>query len=186
MQLEAVIKCEEVKAILSQSLFQRLWFTDIPKRQLQLEYRLPGSVIPFFNDIVYNPAHGLQPIMVDPNHSERPLPEGLSISNPIVIIDSSSVSSRRGEGEETAVPQRGYYNQTEADIIVDMVEQLLRCIPGITAVCIGISAPYKMQIITIQERMRIRETWPLGFKVDQILIATADAFQGSEREFMFV
>ena len=33
--------------------------------------------------------------------------------------------------------------------------------------------------------MRERQ-WPTGFKIDQMLIATADAFQGPERKFMFV
>ena len=69
MQLEPVIVCPEVKEILAQSLFQRLWYTDIPKWQLQLQYRLPESVIPFFNENntvnVYNTNHGLQPIIVD-------------------------------------------------------------------------------------------------------------------------
>lgn len=37
----------------------------------------------------------------------------------------------------------------------------------------------------IQDIMRERQ-WPTGFKIDQMLIATADAFQGSERKFMFV
>ena len=176
----------EVKALLTQSLFQRLWFTDIPKRQLQLEYRLSGSVIPFFNETVYNAAHGLQPILMDPERRERPLPAGLSIPSPIVIVDSSAVSKKPGEGEETQVLQRGYSNQTEAETIVEMVEQLVRCVPGTVATSVGISAPYKMQILLIQNLMRARTPWPPGFKVDQVLIATTDAFQGSEREFMFV
>ncbi len=80
MQLEPAILCHEVKAVLVQSLFQRLWFTDIPKRQLQVEYRLPGSVIiEFFNGTVYNEDHGLQPIMMSPDYKERPVPMGLLI-----------------------------------------------------------------------------------------------------------
>ena len=186
MQLEPVILCHEVKAVLIQSLFQRLWFTDIPKRQLQVEYRLPGSVITFFNDTVYNADHGLQPIMMGPNHKERPIPAGLLIKNPIVIVDSSAVSKRPGEGEETQVPQRGYYNETEAETIVEMVAQLLQCLPETKAVAIGISAPYKMQIAQIRDMMGVRKSWPQGFRQDQVLIATVDAFQGSERDFMFV
>ena len=122
--------------------------------------------------------------MIDPERKERPLPAGLLIQNPIVIVDS--VGQRRGEGEETKIPQRGYSNRTEAETIVDMIEHLLRCVPGTTATSIGISAPYKMQILLIQDLMRTRRSWPPGFKLDQVLIATADAFQGSEREFMFV
>ena len=162
MQLEPVILCHEVKAVLIQSLFQRLWFTDIPKRQLQVEYRLPGSVITFFNDTVYNADHGLQPIMMGPNHKERPIPAGLLIKNPIVIVDSSAVSKRPGEGEETQVPQRGYYNETEAETIVEMIAQLLQCLPETKAVAIGISAPYKMQIAQIRDMMGVRKSWPQG------------------------
>lgn len=186
MQLEPVIVCPEVKEILAQSLFQRLWYTDIPKWQLQLQYRLPESVIPFFNENVYNSDHGLQPIMVDSTRKELPLPTGLLIKNPIVLVDSSSIGRKRGEGEETQIINRGFYNSTEAATIVDMVEQLVRCIPGTIATDIGISAPYKMQIGQIQDMIRARQWWPTGFKLDQLLIATADAFQGSERKFMFV
>ena len=186
MQLEPVILCHEVKAVLVQSLFQRLWFTDIPKRQLQVEYRLPGSVIAFFNDTVYNADHGLQPIMMGPDYKERPVPVGLLIKNPIVVVDSTALSKKPGEGEETQVPQRGYYNKTEAETIVEMVAQLLQCLPETKAAAIGISAPYKMQIAQIRDLMGVRKSWPPGFKPDQVLIATVDAFQGSERNFMFV
>jgi hypothetical protein len=97
------------------------------------------------------------------------------IKNPIVIVDS--VGQRGGEDEETKVKryrshkgatptgQRGYSQ-------------------GATS--IGINAPYKMQILLIQDLMGTRGPWPPEFKLDQVLIATADAFQGSEREFMFV
>ena len=149
MQLEPVIVCPEVKEILVQSLFQRLWYTDIPKWQLQLQYRLPKSVIPFFNETVYNANHGLQPIMVDHTRKELPLPTSLLIKNPIVLVDSSSTGRKRGEGEETQVLQRGYYNSTEAATVVDMIEQLLRCIPGTVVADIGVSAPYNMQITQI-------------------------------------
>ena len=186
MQLEPVILCHEVKAVLVQSLFQRLWFTDIPKRQLQVEYRLPGSVIAFFNDTVYNADHGLQPIIMGPDYKERPVPAGLLIKNPIVVVDSTAVSKKHGEGEETQVPQRGYYNNSEAETIVEMVAQLLQCLPETKAKAIGISAPYKMQIAQIRDLMGVRKSWPPGFKPDQVLIATVDAFQGSERDFMFV
>ena len=169
MQLEPVIVCPEVKEILVQSLFQRLWYTDIPKWQLQLQYRLPESVIPFFNENVYNSDHGLQPIMVDPTRKELPLPTGLLIKNPIVLVDSSSIGRKRGEGEETQIINRGFYNSTEAATIVDMVEQLVRCIPGTIATDIGISAPYKMQIGQIQDMIRARQ-WPTGFKLDQLVI----------------
>ena len=118
MQLEPVIICPEVKEILAQSLFQRLWFTDIERRQLQLQYRLSRSVISFFNDIVYNKEHGLQPIMVDPERKERPLPARLSVTNPIVTGSQSflfaSTSSRQvpiaRPRVEPAVHARGVFS----------------------------------------------------------------------------
>ena len=113
-------------------------------------------MIPFFNETVYNAAHGLQPILMDPERRERPLPAGLSIPSPIVIVDSSAVSKKPGEGEETQVLQRGYSNQTEAETIVEMVEQLVRCVPGTVATSVGVSAPYKMQILLIQKLIYYR------------------------------
>jgi len=136
--------------------------------------------------MVYNVDHGLQPIMMGPDYKERPVPVGLLIKNPIVVVDSTAVSKKHGEGEETQVPQRGYYNKTEAETIVEMVAQLLQCLPETKATAIGISAPYKMQIAQIRELMGVRKSWPSEFKQDQVLIATVDAFQGSERNFMFV
>ena len=44
----------------------------------------------------------------------------------------------------------------------------------------------KMHIAQIRDLMGVRKSWPPGFKPDQVLIATVDAFQGSERNFMFV
>jgi superfamily I DNA and/or RNA helicase len=125
-------------------------------------------------------------MMVDPKHKEQPLPAGLIIKNPIVVVDSSAIGKQPGEGKETQVPQRGYYNRTEAETMVEMVAQLLQCVPETKATSIGMSAPYRMQISLVQEMMRDRKSWPQGFKSDHVLIATVDAFQGSEREFMFV
>ncbi len=41
-----------------------------------------------------------------------------------MVVDSSAAGKIPGEGEETQVPQRGYYNRTEAETIVEMVAQL--------------------------------------------------------------
>ena len=78
------------------------------------------------------------------------------IKNPLVVVDSSTAGRRRGGGEETPILNRGYYNKTEAETIVEMVEQLLRCIPKTMATSIGISAPYKLQVLQIQDMMRAR------------------------------
>jgi len=186
-QLPPVIQCPNVQTILYQSLFERLWYTPVPKRQLQLQYRLPRSVIQFFNESVYNEDHCLNPIEADIHHEDSVLPEALLIKNPIVIINSAStgLAGRNGEGEETHEIGRGYYNITEAVTIVNVLSNLTQQVLGILASEVGICAPYKLQVAHIRKFVQA-QTWPKGFDSDQILIATADAFQGSERKYMFV
>jgi superfamily I DNA and/or RNA helicase len=116
-------------------------------------------------------------------YKDAVLPDALLIKNPMVVINSAS--HLKGEGEETGELHRGYYNFTEAKTIVEVLSTLVQRVSDITALDVGICAPYKLQVAHIRKLIQER-TWPKRFSSDQIMIATADAFQGSERKYMFV
>ena len=89
---------------------------------------------------------------------------------------------------ENHVVHQGYENATEAQLVADVVRRLVessRMAISTLPSSIGICAPYRRQVALI--KYKLRKMTKLGrFKYDLITVATADGFQGSERDYMIV
>jgi hypothetical protein len=104
---------------------------------------------------------------------------------PVVIIDSSSTTFGGGEAHEV---HKGYENIAEAQLVVDVIRRLTessRMGDPVLSTSIGICTPYKRQVALIKYKLQ-QMTKQGGFKYNSVTVATADAFQGSERDYMIV
>ena len=188
LQLPPVIKSQKVKDRLGMSVMERLWhYTVAPRRQLVYQYRFDPKFESFLNTFIYNEQSRMSPIHVatDPNRPHKVLRPGLSVTMPVIVIDSSSATKGGGESHEL---HNGYENVCEAQLVVDVVRRLIESsrIPNsIEPASIGICAPYKRQVSLIKHMLQ-RMVKPGGFKYNLVTVATADAFQGSERDYMIV
>ena len=132
---------------------------------LDEHYRSAPSIISFSNQAFYR---GALRIMTATPHTNR----------------QQKVIVHRCEGERT----KAGYNQTEADAILQQVDQLIReeaLQEAVTCQSIGILSPFREQVDYLQKQ--IQKTYPLDI-IDrhQLLIGTAHSFQGEERDVMFI
>ena len=186
MQLPPVIKSREVRNIIEWSLMERLWrFTNVPRRQLLYQYRFDPKVEGYLNEFIYNKESCMQAISTDPHYEYQRQVNGLYDNLPLVIIDSSSTCHGRGENH---VPQQGYDNSTEAQLVVDVIRRIAESVHMTSQVgpdSIGVCTPYRRQVQSISHKLH-QMTKKVGFQYNKITVATADAFQGSEREYMIM
>ena len=139
----------------------------------------------FLNQFIYNEQSGMLPIATHPHRPRVVLRPGISVTMPVVIIDSSSTTFGGGEAHEV---HKGYENIAEAQLVVDVIRRLTessRMGDPVLTTSVGICTPYKRQVALIKYKLQ-QMTKQGGFKYNSVTVATADAFQGSERDYMIV
>ena len=62
------------------------------------------------------------PIITDPHRPHKVLRPGLSVTMPVIVIDSSSATKGGGESHEL---HGGYENVCQAQLVVDVVIRLI-------------------------------------------------------------
>ena len=186
MQLPPVIKSQDVKNKIGESMMERLWrYTKTPRRQLIYQYRFDRQFEEYLNQYMYNEHSALLPIDSDPYQRRLVARLGFRVTLPVVVIDSSSALLHGGESHTV---HDGYDNASEAQLVVDVVRRLTESsrIDGtVKPDSIGICTPYRRQAILIQYKLQ-KMMRRGSFKYSSITVATADSFQGSERDYMIV
>ena len=182
-QLGPVVMCKAAaKAGLTQSLFERLVLIGIRPIRLQVQYRMHPCLSEFPSNMFYEGSlqNGItesdRMLLNDPGFKGKedfpwPVP-----NKPMFFYSISGM-------EEISASGTSYLNRTEASYVEKIVTHLLRM--GVTPSQIGVITPYDGQKKYVSEYMR--RSGALGSALyESIEVASVDAFQGREKDFIMV
>ena len=149
---------------LSASLFERLVKKGThPTFMLDMQRRMHPSIADFPNIHFYNGK-------VASNVGDRPVIPGFPWPTEdcrVALVKTATLAEQRSD--------RSKHNLTEANIVVGIVDKLIRA--GNKPGEIGIIVPYSAQRIAVQRALASR-----GIEDKQIMVNTVDSFQGQEKE----
>ncbi|HHY81476.1 MAG TPA: AAA family ATPase [Clostridiales bacterium] len=175
---------DDANKLLGQSLFETLFYTcpDDNKIMLDQQYRMHPVIAEFISNEFYEGKY-----KSGVSSSARDLKVSV-FENPLYFVDTANNSAERYELAEIDDDHNVYYNILEADIVSNILIDLLR--NGIKPDDIGVITPYKRQKIEITETIRnIMEV--KGFDEDEIIeindkleIDTVDSFQGRDKDII--
>lgn len=182
-QLGPVVMCKvAAKAGLTQSLFERLVLIGTRPIRLQVQYRMHPALSEFPSNMFYEGSlqNGVteadrqllnEPGFVGKEDFSWPVP-----SKPMFFYSISGM-------EEISASGTSYLNRTEASYVEKVVTHLLRL--GVTPGQIGVITPYDGQKKYVSEHMR--RAGALAHSLyEAIEVASVDAFQGREKDFILV
>lgn len=182
-QLGPVVMCKAAaKAGLTQSLFERLVLVGIRPIRLQVQYRMHPALSEFPSNMFYEGSlqNGVteadRQLLNLPNFTGRedfpwPVPQ-----KPMFFYSITGM-------EEISASGTSYLNRTEASYVEKVVTHLLRM--GVTPAQIGVITPYDGQKKYVSEYMR-RSGALATTLYEAIEVASVDAFQGREKDFILV
>ena len=182
-QLGPVVMCKSAaKAGLTQSMFERLVLIGNRPIRLQVQYRMHPSLSEFPSNMFYEGSlqNGVTEsdrlLLNEPNYKGKedfpwPVP-----SKPMFFYSIQGM-------EEISASGTSYLNRTEASYVEKVVTHLLRM--GVTPQQIGVVTPYDGQKKYITESMR-RSGALASSLYEAIEVASVDAFQGREKDFILV
>jgi hypothetical protein len=149
----------------SVSMFEHLYdlYGEAIVGRLRTQYRMNEAIAAFPNEAFYDG---------DLLHGQRNRSWTISPFSP---LEASHV-----EGEEEQAPSRSYYNEREAEVVGDEVEDLLQA--GVAPEDVGVITPYSGQI----GKVRAELASIAGHDASAVKVATVDSFQGSERDVIVV
>jgi regulator of nonsense transcripts 1 len=182
-QLGPVVMCKAAaKAGLTQSLFERLVLTGSRPIRLQVQYRMHPALSEFPSNMFYEGS--LQNGVTETDRQLLKLPgfggkEDFPWPNPSRPMFFYAVAGM----EEISSSGTSYLNRTEASHVEKIVTHLLRM--GVTPSQIGVITPYDGQKKYVTEYMR-RAGALSSSLYDTIEVASVDAFQGREKDFILV
>ncbi|SCZ97452.1 BZ3501_MvSof-1269-A2-R1_Chr1-2g01043 [Microbotryum saponariae] len=194
-QLPAVVKSREaVQNRLHVSLFERLMAEKaVQTTLLDTQYRMRPQISAFPNQAFYNSA-----LKDAPNVSKRSSPPKSTYlqmnaetgkPDPCVFISH--------EGAETFFRQ-STLNETEVDLIVSIVGDLLTRNPELDASTIGIISPYASQTRLLSDTFsigdrrgfssRVIDRWgfDIALRASQVEVNTVDGYQGREKSIIIL
>ncbi len=145
---------------------------------LTIQYRMNEKIMEFSNREFYENrlvAHeSVKNRLLSDLNPKEPLKfkDILDPSEPIVFVDTAGVEATE------SLPDRStsYENKTEADLVVDLVEELVRM--GIEPPDIGVISPYLSQVKRIKNG--------LSNSVPGCEVKSVDGFQGREKEVIII
>ena len=182
-QLGPVVMCKAAaKAGLTQSLFERLVLIGIRPIRLQVQYRMHPCLSEFPSNMFYEGSlqNGVteadRVLLTTPGFKGKedfpwPVP-----NKPMFFYSVTGM-------EEISASGTSYLNRTEASYVEKIVTHLLRI--GVTPGQIGVITPYDGQKKYVSEYMRRTGTLSSSL-YEAIEVASVDAFQGREKEFILV
>eukprot|EP00698_Gefionella_okellyi_P010091 TRINITY_DN2599_c0_g2_i1.p1 TRINITY_DN2599_c0_g2~~TRINITY_DN2599_c0_g2_i1.p1 ORF type:complete len:1728 (+),score=324.48 TRINITY_DN2599_c0_g2_i1:84-5267(+) len=178
------VKHGTLRAALSRSMFER-FAQDQESRSnihmLQVQYRMHKAICAFPSKMFYHNRLVTHDSVVyrQPLASEFPW---TNQHRPVMFVDVKDGKEERvGEtdeaGDGTTNPH-SYFNQKEADVVVDVARRLLRdC--KLRADQIAIISPYQAQRVLLKKLL-------VKLQIPESCIGTVHAFQGSERTVVIV
>lgn len=182
-QLGPVVMCKAAaKAGLTQSLFERLVLIGTRPIRLQVQYRMHPALSEFPSNMFYEGSlqNGVteadRQLLTQPGYTGKedfpwPVP-----GKPMFFYSISGM-------EEISASGTSYLNRTEASYVEKVVTHLLRM--GVTPAQIGVVTPYDGQKKYVYEYMR-RSGALASSLYEAIEVASVDAFQGREKDFILV
>lgn len=182
-QLGPVVMCKAAaKAGLTQSLFERLVLVGTRPIRLQVQYRMHPALSEFPSNMFYEGSlqNGVteadRQLLSTPGYTGKedfpwPVP-----SKPMFFYSITGM-------EEISASGTSYLNRTEASYVEKVVTHLLRM--GVTPAQIGVITPYDGQKKYVSEYMR-RSGALASALYEAIEVASVDAFQGREKDFILV
>lgn len=182
-QLGPVVMCKAAaKAGLTQSLFERLVLNGIRPIRLQVQYRMHPSLSEFPSNMFYEGS--LQNGVTESDRQLLALPNFVGKEDFPWPVPSHPMFFYSITGmEEISSSGTSYLNRTEASYVEKIVTHFLRM--GVTPAQIGVITPYDGQKKYVTEYMR--RAGPLATALyEGIEVASVDAFQGREKDFILV
>ena len=182
-QLGPVVMCKAAaKAGLTQSLFERMVLVGIRPIRLQVQYRMHPCLSAFPSNMFYEGS--LQNGVTEADRQLLTLPgfkgkEDFPWPVPSKPMFFYSISGM----EEISASGTSYLNRTEASYVEKIVTHLLKL--GVTPSQIGVITPYDGQKQYVSEYMRRSGSLSSSF-YEAIEVASVDAFQGREKDFILV
>ena len=182
-QLGPVVMCKgAAKAGLTRSLFERLVLAGVRPIRLQVQYRMHPALSEFPSNMFYEGS--LQNGVTESDRQLLTLPsfigkEDFPWPDPRKPMFFYSITGM----EEISSSGTSYLNRTEASYVEKIVTHFLRM--GVTPSQIGVITPYDGQKKYVQEYMR-RSGALASALYEAIEVASVDAFQGREKDFIIV
>ena len=180
-QLGPTVLCKQAaKAGLNKSLFERLISTGVRPVRLEVQYRMHPALSEFPSVAFYDGS--LQNGVTAAERTAR----GFDWPNPSAPLMFHNNSGR----EEISGSGTSYLNRAEADTVCKVVASMLRA--GLGGSQIGIVTPYEGQRAYLQAVLHrmLSGTSLVGnsgvASFEEIEIASVDAFQGREKDFIIV
>jgi regulator of nonsense transcripts 1 len=182
-QLGPVVMCKAAaKAGLTQSMFERLVLIGTRPIRLQVQYRMHPALSEFPSNMFYEGSlqNGVteadRQLLSTPGFAGKedfpwPVP-----SKPMFFYSITGM-------EEISASGTSYLNRTEAAYVEKVVTHLLRM--GVTPAQIGVITPYDGQKKYVSEYMRRSGALACAL-YEAIEVASVDAFQGREKDFILV
>ncbi|MCF6201624.1 MAG: IGHMBP2 family helicase [Hydrogenimonas sp.] len=165
--------------ILKHSLFERLMKNEsLPSTMLQVQYRMNETIMDFPNRLMYSKKLIADPSVANSVLELKKIPKNplafrvLDVDKPLVFVDISPLDPAERLRERTT----SYENETEAAIVVDIVESLIEC--GIGFDEVGVITPYLAQVKLLRRMMEEK-----SLKCE---IKSVDGFQGREKEVIII
>jgi regulator of nonsense transcripts 1 len=182
-QLGPVVMCKAAaKAGLTQSLFERLVLIGNRPIRLQVQYRMHPALSEFPSNMFYEGS--LQNGVTEEDRQLLNLPEYTGKEDFPWPVPGKPMFFYSITGmEEISASGTSYLNRTEASYVEKIVTHLLRM--GVTPAQIGVITPYDGQRKYVSDYMR-RAGALASSLYEAIEVASVDAFQGREKDFILV
>lgn len=182
-QLGPVVMCKAAaKAGLTQSLFERLVLIGNRPIRLQVQYRMHPALSEFPSNMFYEGS--LQNGVTEGDRQLLNLADFTGKEDFPWPVPSKPMFFYAITGmEEISVSGTSYLNRTEASHVEKVVTHLL--LMGVTPAQIGVITPYDGQKKYITDYMR-RAGALSSSLYEAIEVASVDAFQGREKDFILV
>ena len=182
-QLGPVVMCKAAaKAGLTQSMFERLVLIGTRPIRLQVQYRMHPALSEFPSNMFYEGS--LQNGVTEADRKLLSMPGFAGKEDFPWPVPSKPMFFYSITGmEEISASGTSYLNRTEASYVEKVVTHLLRM--GVTPAQIGVITPYDGQRKYVSEYMR-RSGALASALYEAIEVASVDAFQGREKDFILV
>jgi len=182
-QLGPVVMCKAAaKAGLTQSMFERLVLIGIRPIRLQVQYRMHPALSEFPSNMFYEGS--LQNGVTKAERQLQSLPQFANKDDfPWPVPDKPMFFYSISGMEEISASGTSYLNRTEASYVEKIVTHFFKM--GVTPSQIGVITPYDGQKKYVSEYMR-RSGCLSSSLYEAIEVASVDAFQGREKDFILV
>ena len=182
-QLGPVVMCKAAaKAGLTQSMFERLVLIGNRPIRLQVQYRMHPALSEFPSNMFYEGS--LQNGVTEADRQLLSMPGFTGKEDfPWPVPNKPMFFYCISGMEEISASGTSYLNRTETSYVEKVVTHLLRM--GVTPAQIGVITPYDGQKKYVSEYMR-RSGALASALYEAIEVASVDAFQGREKDFILV